>query len=167
MEQENNKKPDKLPTISSKHEAVVHTWFKNGFNIKNAYLTHYKGITPGTAEAQGSKLLKLPQVQAFIAALQDQIRASENIDKAEIIKTLKRTIAKAEEDNDHANVIKASAELAKIGGLYKDKPDINIAAQGEIQISFGGWNPDVDAQVSNYINDNDYTEEIDSNQSPL
>lgn len=150
----------KLPVLSLKHEAFVREWFKNGFQNKNAYMSVYKNVRPKTAETESSRILKLPQVEHFIASIQSQIRASENIETSYIVKNLKEVIEKCKEDGDKSNLLKANDQLAKIAGLYNDKPSVNVgvAATGDVQISFGGWNPTPVAEVSNYINDDNLSD---------
>ena len=145
---------EKMGVLNKKQEMFCRELFLNGWSPKNAYLSVYKGVKPSTAQTESSALLQRPHIQIFIAELQDQLRKAENISKAEIVATLKRTIASCEASGDKGNMLKAIDQLSKIGGLYNDKPTINVQSEGDINISFGGWDPDkatASAQVVDYI----------------
>ena len=135
----------KVPT--KKQEMFIHEYLVNGFKPCEAYLKVYSNVKRSTAMTEGPALLKKPQVQEFMAPLLQELSEKEYIKKSEVVQTLKDLIVKCLNDDDRKNLLKAIEQLSKIGGLYQLPPTValNVSApeaSGNINISFGGWNPD-------------------------
>lgn len=91
---------------SAKHIEFAHEYLKNGMNAKRAYASVYKTATEATAETQGPKLLRKPQIQEIIQTHQRELEdarksAAEKlgIDEMFILSGLKQVIEKSMESN--------------------------------------------------------------------
>jgi len=95
-------------------DAIAKEYFKNGFNITEAYHTIRPKVKRQTAEVEGSKLLRNPKFVKATAKLKKQNQTRYGIDMNEIVYDLKE-LAKNSEDK---NRLKAIDTLIKIAGEY-------------------------------------------------
>jgi hypothetical protein len=154
---------DDVP-INENQKQFCLTWLKNGQNTTSAYLAVYKNVKLTTAESYGCTLLKAPKIQLFLRPYLDAIRERQSINLEENIETLKRTVKSCETNGDSMGLLRALDILNRIGGFYKITPQIQI--NQDLNVSFGGWNPDEEALKNNKAEPQDFTDITDISSEP-
>jgi hypothetical protein len=99
-------------------------------------------------------------VSSYLAKARSEIAKLERIERSFVVQNLLTLIEKCSKDDDRHHLLKALEQYSKIGGLYVEKPSVNVTTQGPVKIDFGGFDPDKpDFQLDN-IQDVEH-EEID------
>jgi hypothetical protein len=138
----------KVRPLTMKQEKFIKEWHTNGNDFVKAFRSVYK-VTSTVAKEKCQELLEDPRVQFVIDNMNRIRRELEVIEKGEIVQSLKRLIVKCEQTGDKANLLKATDQLNKIAGFYAPEKQNNMLIQGtgDIQVSFGGWNPEESKKI--------------------
>jgi hypothetical protein len=98
-------------------DVIAKEYFKNGFNITEAYHTTRPKVKRQTAEVEGSKLLRNPKFIEATDKLKEQNKTRYGIDMSELINDLKelKEIGKKVDGNI---ALKSIDMLIKIAGEY-------------------------------------------------
>lgn len=112
--------------LNKKYQAVADEYMINGFRAGPAYSTVYKTCSPETAETEGPRVIRLPQVQAYIESIQAENRKKYEVTKEELIEVTKRIMLTQEKVYAPAS-LKAVEILAKLFGYNAaEKHDVNL-----------------------------------------
>jgi phage terminase small subunit len=142
---EKTKRGYRLKGLTIKKKRFVDELFSNGFNISLAYSSVYQSVTKGTAYSNGNRLLKRPEVECEVMARQAAIAKSEQINRSDIIKTLKKIVERYNEDGTGAReAIKALDMLNRMSGQYPKEAAVNNIINNQVEVSFtdSSFDPD-------------------------
>jgi phage terminase small subunit len=143
--------------LNNVEQSFVNQYLMNGCsNASAAFLAINNNVTNETAAQKACRILKRPNVKKFLDAKRKEILEKENIELSYIVQGLKKIIDEVSEETterdpktgritnkpDRFAAIKAFEVLAKMGGYVDKKQDVLIQSTGEINISFGGFDPD-------------------------
>ncbi len=117
--------------LSDAEYMFIEEWLTNGYNQSKAYRTIHPEVNANSANVESSKLMKNPNIQAFIQERKKQIRENTNIEIGYIVQEIYNVIANAKSQarQDNHCILKALDQLSKLGGLYVQKTEITTKGE--------------------------------------
>lgn len=125
-------------SLTAKEQAFCEEYIKNGHNATQAYLTSYGGAIT-TAHNTGFRVLRRPQVKAYIDKLEKEAYEAAHITAEAIALKLAEMGFAAKDDNYYTpNVqLKALDLMQKQLGLQQQKVSADVNAETTITVNVG------------------------------
>jgi hypothetical protein len=126
----------------------IDLYFANNENPTKTYLAVCekmgRKVTTASAAVLGSQLIKDDRIQKELTAQRDVANAKYNITRERVIQEILDVIQSSRDNGDRRNWNEAIKTLAKVTGFdVPGQTNIIQNSGGDIQITFGGWNPEV------------------------
>ncbi len=143
----------KKPFLSKKQVLFVETYLTNGLDSASAYRSVYLDVSKPKSKLLGTELLNKPHIQQELIRQSNDIAKRERILKGEIVSALKELLDLSKQTDDRKTQLRCIDMMARMANLYPQtsptvslQQNMNVSAE-EIEISFGGWNPDAKEEV--------------------
>lgn len=118
----------------------IDTYFNNGFNATQAYLTAYPKALYKTARFAGYRLLAQPVIKEEVERVWAEIKELNIITREEVMIALKESMDRAIESEDNNDLLKTIDIINKMTGAYTLQIDANV--NNNIILTIPGLEPE-------------------------
>jgi len=137
-EQDNNE-------LTNKQQAFVDKIMIEGMTPSAAYLAVYPNVSKKSATSAASRLLKHPNVITALSSLSKRLEGLATIPKHKIVQELKEFLELCKAEGNKKYFMEALDMINKMMGNYQHNTTVTKISLTNESLSFGGWNPDSDA----------------------
>lgn len=120
----------------------IETYFNNGFNATQAYMTAFPDATYKSARYSGYRLMASEHIKPEIERIWAEIKALNIVTREEIMIALKELMDQSIDNGNATDLIKAIDTINKMTGAYTLQIDANV--NNNIILKIPGLEPDKD-----------------------
>ncbi len=118
----------------------IETYFNNGFNAAQAYMTAFPEATYKSAKYSGYRLMAKPVIKEEIERIWAEVKDLQIVKREEIMIALKELMDQSIENGNSNDLLKTIDTINKMTGAYTLQIDANI--KNNIILTIPGLEPD-------------------------